>query len=82
MTLRNYVADVVRCENTFILRNQQKEDDTGKIEQFGHNYLMLLQYATVRLQFYSQHIRPDVTAIYFALIGWKSLNWVTTGDKF
>jgi hypothetical protein len=29
MTLRNYVTDVVRCENTFILRNQQMEDDTG-----------------------------------------------------
>jgi hypothetical protein len=24
----------------------------------------------------------DVTASYFALIGWKSLNWVTIGDKF
>jgi hypothetical protein len=43
---------------------------------------MLLQYATVRLQFNSQRTSRDVTAIYFALIGWKSLNWVTTGDKF
>jgi hypothetical protein len=24
----------------------------------------------------------DVTVIYFALIGWKTFNWVTTGDKF
>jgi hypothetical protein len=30
MTLRNYVTDVVRCENTFILRNQQMEDDTAQ----------------------------------------------------
>jgi hypothetical protein len=31
MMLRNYVTHVVRCENMFILRNQQKEDDTGKM---------------------------------------------------
>jgi hypothetical protein len=37
------------------------------------------------MQFNSQRTSRNVTAIYFAafaLIGWKSLNWVTTGDKF
>jgi hypothetical protein len=31
ITLRNYVTHVVRYEHTFILRNQQMEDDTCKL---------------------------------------------------
>ena len=82
MTLRNYVTAVIRCENTFKLRNQQMEDDTGvdiidslqiKFSIAGSVHLQLFNAiailncsSTVQQQNTSQ---SDVTAIYFALIG-------------